>query len=171
MCIDDVIQVDTREKNRDIAEEIKNLGYRVNVTKICSGDYRNDMYAPVIVERKQNLQELANNLMNKMNYQRLINEINRTPTQQKIVFLITQNDYISGNQLIHINNFGDIVNWYGYRPAIHNGKNIINKMTELMQNYQPGKIQIKFCEQKNTIIAREIVSILSTDTSTEAITA
>ena len=171
MCIDDVIQVDTREKNRDIAEEIKNLGYRVNVTKICSGDYRNDMYAPVIVERKQNLQELANNLMNKMNYQRLINEINRTPTQQKIVFLITQNDYISGNQLIHINNFGDIVNCYGYRPAIHNGKNIINKMTELMQNYQPGKIQIKFCEQKNTIIAREIVSILSTDTIPAAITA
>ena len=105
MCIDDVIQVDTREKNRDIAEEIKNLGYRVNITKICSGDYRNDMYAPVIVERKQNLQELANNLMNKMHYQRLINEINRTPTQQQIVFLVTQNDYISGNQLIHINNF------------------------------------------------------------------
>ena len=171
MCIDDVIQVDTREKNRDIAEEIKNLGYRVNVTKICSGDYRNDMYAPVIVERKQNLQELANNLTNKMNYQRLVREIDRTPTRQQIVFLVTQNDYISGNQLIHIDNLDDIINWYGYRPAIHNGQNIINKITELMKNYQPGKIQIKFCEQKNTIIAREIVSILSTDTIPAAITA
>ena len=171
MCIDDVIQVDSREKNKDIAEEIKNLGYRVNVTKICSGDYRNDMYAPVIVERKQNLQELANNLTNKMNYQRLIREIDRTPTRQQIVFLVTQNDYISGNQLIHIDNLDDIINWYGYRPAIHNGQNIINKITELMKNYQPGKIQIKFCEQKNTIIAREIVSILSTDTIPAAITA
>lgn len=171
MIIDDVIQVDTREKNKDIAEEIKNLGYRVNVTKICSGDYRNDMYAPVIVERKQDLQELANNLMNKMDYQRLIREIDRMPTRQKIVFLVTQDDYISGNQLIHINNFGDIINWYGYRPAIHNGKNIINKMTELMKNYQPGKIQIKFCSQKNTVIAREIVSILSTDTIPAVITA
>lgn len=171
MIIDDVIQVDTREKNKDIADGIKNLGYRVNVTKICSGDYRNDMYAPVIVERKQNLQELANNLTNKMHYQRLIREIDRTPTRQKIVILITQNDYISGNQLIHINNLDDIINWYGYRPAIHNGKNIINKMTELMKNYQPGKIQIKFCEQKNTVIAREIVCILSTDTSMDAITA
>lgn len=171
MCIDDVIQVDSREKNKDIAEEIKNLGYRVNVTKICSGDYRNDMYAPVVVERKQNLQELANNLTNKMHCQRLINEINRTPARQTIVFLITQDDYISGNQLIHIDNLDDIINWYGYRPAIHNGKNIINKMTELMQNYQPGKIQIKFCEQKNEVIAREIIGILSTDTSMEYITA
>lgn len=171
MCIDDVIQVDTREKNRDIAEEIKNLGYRVNVTKICSGDYRNDMYSPVIVERKQNLQELANNLMDKMSYQRLIREIDRTPERQTIVILITQDDYISGNQLIHINNFGDIINWYGYRPMIHNGKNIIDKITGLMENYQPGKIQIKFCEQKNTVIAREIVSILSTDTIPAVITA
>lgn len=171
MCIDDVIQVDTREKNKDIAEEIRNLGYRVNVTKLCSGDYRNDMYAPVIVERKQNLQELANNITNKMDYQRLIREIDRMPTRQTIVFLITQNDYISGNQLIHINNLDDIINWYGYRPAIHNGKNIIDKITELTKNYQPGKIQIKFCEQKNTIIAREIVRILSTDTIPAAITA
>lgn len=171
MCIDDVIQVDSRERNKDIAEEIKNLGYRVNITKICSGDYRNDMYAPVIVERKQNLQELANNLMNKMHYQRLIREIDRTPTRQTIVFLITQDDYISGNQLIHINNFGDIINWYGYRPAIHNGKNIINKMTELMTNYQPGKIKIKFCGQENAVIAREIIGILSTDTTPAAITA
>ena len=171
MCIDDVIQVDTREKNRDIAEEIRKLGYRVNFTKICSGDYRNDMYAPVIVERKQNLQELANNLTNKMNYQRLIREIDRTPTRQTIVFLITQDDYISGNQLIHINNLDDIINWYGYRPAIHNGKNIINKITDLMKNYQPGKIQIKFCEQKNAIIAREIIRLLSTDTIPAAITA
>lgn len=171
MCIDDVIQVDTREKNRDIAEEIKNLGYRVNVTKICSGDYRNDMYAPVIVERKQNLQELANNLTNKMNYQRLINEIDRTPERQTIVFLITQDDYIIGNQLIHIYNLDDIINWYGYRPAIHNGKNIINQMTKLKQNYHPGKIKIKFCEQKNEVIAREIISILSTDTLATSITA
>lgn len=166
MCIDDVIQVDSREKNKDIAEEIRNLGYRVNVTKLCSGDYRNDMYSPAIVERKQNLQELANNLTSKMGYQRLINEINRTPERQTMVFLITQNDYISGNQLIHINNLDDIINWYGYRPAIHNGKNIMNKITGLMENYQPGKIQIKFCEQKNTVIAREIIRILSTDTIT-----
>lgn len=171
MCIDDVIQVDTREKNKDIAEEIRNLGYRVNVTKLCSGDYRNDMYAPVIVERKQDLQELANNLTNKMNYQRLINEIDRTPARQTMVILITQDDYISGNQLIHINNMDDIINWYGYRPAIHNGTNIINQMTQLMQNYKPGKIKIKFCGRENAIIAREIISILSTDTSMESITA
>lgn len=148
-----MIIVDTREKERAIGlilNDFDKEGIPYRRAKLDVGDYQDPLNPQLVVDRKQNLNEVASNLGQDL--PRLLREIKRAEEQGiKIIFLIEHGYSISCLK--------DVQYWKNPRlkesPLAISGERLYQKMLALQNGHN---IEWQFCIKKNT--GKRIIRLL-----------
>lgn len=143
--MDKVIQIDTREKPKAIErleKQIKDKGYMTIRTKLYVGDYQLLSYPYLVIDRKQNLQELIGNVTH--DHQRFKAEINRAnEIGIHVIVLIEHSQYIKS--------IDDLRFWKNPRlrtsPRATTGMQLA-KILNAMQNIYD--VEFQFCCKQQT---------------------
>lgn len=162
-----VIQIDSREKARaikQILEEFDRQGIKYYTSKLGTGDYMNLDNPKVIVDRKQNLLELCQNVC--QDHDRFRRELLRA--NEFGIQLIILCEHGKG-----IESLEDVIFWENprgeYRQKIDgkwqtvktkatSGEVLYKILSTLNRKYD---VQFEFCEKKET--GKRIVELLSND--------
>lgn len=154
-----IIQIDTREKPKAIEQIVKEFdrrGVKHVRSKLLVGDYMNREKTNLIVDRKQNLLEIANNLGN--DKERFEAELRLAKDcGVKLVILCEHGD--------GIRSLRDVINWKNPRlvksPMALSGKRIFEVLSMYKGFYG---IDVQFCDKSET--GARILEILSDGTGT-----
>lgn len=146
-----MIIVDSREKKWDhIRKYFEENGIEFEVKKLDVGDYFSTDQGNVVVDRKQNLQELCGNLSKgDCNIIRFTNECRRA--KEKGIRLVV---LIEGTAC---QNVKDVSGWKS-KYSKHSGKWLTDKMFNLTVSYN---VEWRFCKKSET--AAKILEILKYD--------
>lgn len=145
------IQIDTREKARAITQikaEFERQGIDTVTSKLWVGDYARIDNMTTVIDRKQNLLELASNVIEK----RFHAEIQRAHEHGvRIIFLVEHGKEIK--ELI------DVLFWVNPRikesPKCISGEHLYKSMRSMSQRYG---VEWEFCEKRDT--GKRIIEIL-----------
>lgn len=147
-----VIQIDTREKDRAIKKIIEHFdksGVKWFSSKMYVGDYCNPFNARIVIDRKQDIREIATNATTE--HRRFTDEIKRwNEIGGKVVFLITQ-DKIDGKP---VESLEDIMLWAPKHGTIK-GLTIYKILSTLKANHN---IDYVFCSKRNA--GKKIIELL-----------
>ena len=140
---------DSREKkNAHILAYFDRNGIPYEIRKLDVGDYMVDSDNTVSVDRKQNLDEVAHNLMNKSDKSRFWKEVRRA--RENGIRLIVLCEH--GGK---IHNIKDVANWHSkYSPV--SGTSLMNEIYRVHISYG---VEFLFCPKIST--GRRILEILS----------
>lgn len=149
------IQIDSREKARAIQKIIAafdEAGVLHPVSKLYVGDYMNYDNPRVIIDRKQNLNEVCGNVCQQ--HARFVREIQKAnEIGVHLVFLVEH-----GGAIRHLE---DVRNWKNPRlkehPLAMSGERLYKVMLTMQNKYD---IEWQFCDKRNTGIM--IIEILTT---------
>lgn len=150
-----VIQIDTREKQRAIKNIVAHFdreGIKHISSKLYAGDYMSLDNPRLIVDRKQNLLEIAQNVC--QGHKRFLDEILRaTDAGIRLVFLIEHGGKIKS--------LDDVKLWENPRlkesPMAVSGERL-HKILSTMQENPKYNIEFRFCSKAET--GKRIVGIL-----------
>ena len=126
--MNNLIIVDTREKGH---KAILNYFEQHNIDYITSkldyGDYMLYKNNSVVIDRKNNLLELAGNLCHTTSHQRILREIHRAKDDNvgEFIFLISENK---------IKTIEDIKNWSSPHTKVH-GSTLLKVMATMSKKY------------------------------------
>ena len=145
------IQIDPRAKARalpSLTPEFARQGVETITSKLWVGDYARLDNLTTVIDRKQNLNELAGNIIEK----RFHNEIQRAYEHGvKIIFLIEHGPGV--RDLI------DVLFWTNPRikesPRCISGEHLYKSMTTLSERYG---VEWQFCQKRET--GKRIIEIL-----------
>ena len=151
-----VVQIDTREKAKAIRQIIRTFetkGVKHFTSKLLVGDYMNMDNPRVIVDRKQNLLEVCNNLC--QDHDRFRAELLRAKDVGiKLIVLIEHGD--------EINSLEDVIFWENPRreksPKAINGDRLYKIMRTVERKYG---CTFAFCDKQST--GEEIIKWLTMD--------
>ena len=146
-----IIQIDTREKARAIQQiraEFERQGIKTITSKLYVGDYARTDNLTTVIDRKQNLNELAGNIIEK----RFHSEIQRAhEAGVKIIFLIEHGSAVS--------DMIDVLFWNNPRkkesPRCISGEHLYKSMLTLSDRYG---VEWQFCTKAET--GKRIIEIL-----------
>ena len=149
------IQIDTKEKQRAITKIIQtfdNRGVKHISSKLYVGDYMNLKNPMIIVDRKQNLRELASNVSYR-DRKRFISEIKRAnDVGIKLIFLVEHGGAIR--------TLRDVQGWYNPRlkvsPMAMSGDRLYKVLSTLQKTYG---VEFQFCKKCDT--GKRILELLS----------
>lgn len=145
------IQIDTREKARAI-QQIKAEFQKQNIDTITSklwvGDYARIDNLSTVIDRKQNLLELASNVIEK----RFHDEVKRASEHGiKIIFLVEHGR--------NIRDLIDVLFWENPRktesPKCISGEHLFKVMNTMTERYG---VEWQFCQKRDT--GKRIIEIL-----------
>lgn len=145
-----VIQIDTREKQKAIQKIIQTfdcLDIKYISSKLYVGDYMLYGHPEVIVDRKQNLSELASNLSTE--HKRFKTELmNAKEVGSKIIVLIEDDNYST---------LEDVKKWTSKHTKL-TGEWLYKTMKTMQNKKDEYDVEFKFCKKCDT--GEEIVKIL-----------
>ena len=143
-----MIIIDSREKKfNHIEEYFKAHDVPYEVRKLNTGDYYNTDNPSVVVDRKQNLQEICTNLSKgKENVSRFTRECKRA-FEDHVRFVVL----IEGTNCRELNQIKDWKSKY----SKHTGRWLLGEMFRLTMSY---KVEWKLCRKNET--AKKILEIL-----------
>lgn len=146
-----MIIVDSRERKWDhIREYFEQNGVEYTVHKLDVGDYLNTNHGGIVIDRKQNLQELCSNLSKgDSNIMRFTREAARAKAA-KWRFIVL----IEGTNCRETK---DVLQWKS-KYSKHSGKWLNDKMFNLTLSYG---VEWRFCKRNET--AKQILEILNYD--------
>lgn len=157
-CIVDSREKWTQPNNADthIKDYFDRHGIEYEVRKLDVGDYQIDGNPLLTVDRKQSLQEISRNLMNRHDSSRFWREVRRSHEQGiKLVVLIE-----SGRTAKTIN---DIAHWKSqYSPVT--GRRMLDEMIRLEMSYG---VRWAFCDKRST--GSKIIEILTGEEAEKAL--
>ena len=140
---------DSREKkNRHILKffEENNIDYKIQ--KMNVADYQIEGYDGLVIDRKQNLEEIATNLMNRNDKSRFWREVRRANKDgMKMIVLCEHSRNIKSIQ--------DVISWHSKFSPV-SGRCLMNEIYRVHISYG---IEFIFCDKRNT--GRMIVNLLS----------
>lgn len=126
--MNNLIIVDTREKgHKKILEYFDKVGQDYIVSKLDYGDYKIYKNNDVVIDRKDSLLELANNLCHTSEHQRINREIQRSKDDgcKDFIFLISESK---------IKSIEDIKNWSSPHTRVR-GETLLKIMTTMTERY------------------------------------
>lgn len=155
-----VVQIDSREKSRAISRILDTFdkrGVKYFVSKLHTGDYMSFDNPRLLVDRKQSLAEVCQNVC--QDHARFRRELERAGEYGiKLVFLVEH-----GGQ---IKTLEDVQNWTNPRlkdhPLAMSGERLYKVMLTMQNKYG---IEWQFCEKRQT--GAKIIEILSANTKEE----
>ena len=146
--MNNIIIVDTREKgNKKILEYFDKVGQDYIISKLDYGDYKMYKNNNVVIDRKDNLLELAGNLCHTTEHERIKKEIQRAKDDgcKDFIFLIAESK---------IKSVKDIESWKSQHTKV-NGCTLLKIMQTMKQRYN---IRFIICSRKD--MGAKIIELL-----------
>lgn len=148
--------IDTREKPKateTIMKQIREAGIRYERTKLLFGDYMDWGRPHIVVDRKQNIAELAKNCTSE--HERFRKELERAQrANSELVILVEQNRYRDRDRWIRVETIEDIMLWSSPHTTIR-GEKVYRVLRSWMAKYP---IRVEFCDKRQT--GRRILEII-----------
>ncbi len=147
--MNNIIIVDTREKgHKAILKYFNNVGQDYIISKLDYGDYKIFKNNDVVIDRKDNLTELAHNLCSVKEHERIRKEIQRSKDDncKEFIFLISENK---------IKTIEDIKNWSSPHTKVK-GSTLLKVMATMSKKYG-----IKFIIVPREKMGEKIIEILT----------
>ena len=143
-----LLLVDTREKPKAIENILATFeaeGVPVARTKLLFGDYADYNRPGIVVDRKQNIAELAKNVT--VERARFIAELERArAANAQLVILVEQNRYKDRDKWISVKDISDLMLWSNPHTKIR-GEKVFRVLSELTYKYN---ISVIFCDKRVT---------------------
>lgn len=156
MLTPELILVDTREKPKAIEGILKyfdSFGYDYERTKLLFGDYMDYNNPSLVIDRKQNIQELAQCCAS--DHERFRRELDRVKkVGAHLVILVEQNHYQDRDAWIRVDTIEDLMRWSSPHTQVR-GEKVYRVLASWMAKYP---ISVRFCSKKDT--GKEIIRIL-----------
>jgi ERCC4-type nuclease len=151
-----LIIVDSREKPKAIGKIIdyfdKN-GIKYETSKLLFGDYMDYNRPGLVIDRKQNIAELAKNCT--VEHDRFKRELERVKEAgAELVILVEQESYTDRGQRIRVRTIEDLIRWSSQYSMIR-GEKVFRVLSSWAYKYP---IRVEFCKKQYT--GREIIKIL-----------
>ena len=148
--------IDTREKPKAISTILKQFdeaGIRYERTKLLFGDYMDYNRPQIVIDRKQNIAELAKNCT--VEAERFKKELERAQrANSRLVILVEQNRYKARDEWRHVENIADLMLWSNPHTTIR-GEKVFRVLSAWINKYD---IEVRFCDKRVT--GRKILEIL-----------
>ena len=148
MLTPELILVDTREKPKaiqGILRTIDRAGVEYERTKLLFGDYMDWNRPEVVIDRKQSIQELAQNCTR--DHVRFRAELDRAKKAgAKLVILVEQNRYKDGDEWRAVEDITDLMYWTSPHTTIR-GEKVYRVLRGWMAKYD---IDVQFCDKRST---------------------
>ena len=146
--MNNIIIVDTREKgHKKILEYFDKVGQDYIISKLDYGDYQLFKNKSVIIDRKDNLLELAGNLCHTLEHERVKREIQRAKDDgcKEFIFLIAESK---------IKTIDDIKNWSSSHTKVK-GSVLLKIMLTMKERYG---VRFIICPRKE--MGKRIIELL-----------
>ena len=146
---------DTREKkNQHVLDYFEAVGIKYEIAKLDFGDYM-DAYRPgIVIDRKQNIAELAKNVSGK-DRDRFVRELERANAAgSQLVILVEQNRYKDRDKWIQVHDIADLMLWSSPHTKIR-GERVFRSLSGLIHKYN---ISVIFCDRRVT--GKKIMEII-----------
>lgn len=151
-----LIIVDTREKKDAITNIITffhSCGYEYERSKLLFGDYMDYSNPLLVIDRKQNIQELAQCCTS--DHERFRRELERVKkVGAHLVILVEQDRYKDRDEWIRVNTIEDLMRWSSPYTQVR-GEKVYRVLASWSAKYP---ISVRFCSKKDT--GKEIIRIL-----------
>lgn len=148
--------IDTREKPKAIANILRTFdaaGITYERSKLLFGDYMEWSRPDIVIDRKQNIAELAKNVT--VELKRFTAELDRAKAAGAVlVILVEQNRYKYNGQWKRVENVTDLILWSNPHSSIQ-GEKVYRTLTALSYRYN---LLVKFCDKRQT--GKEILKII-----------
>ncbi|MCO7121944.1 ERCC4 domain-containing protein [Ihubacter massiliensis] len=149
------IQIDSREKSRAIKKivaEFDRRDVKYFVSKLYVGDYINMERPLVIIDRKQNIAEIAQNATS--GHKRVKKELERLDEMGAKMYFLIEQDTIGGKQITGLE---DIIFW---EPKF--GEIIGQQVYKILKAWEyKHNVEYVFCNKRDT--GKEIIRLLETE--------
>lgn len=146
--MNNIIIADTRErKNKKILEYFDKVGQDYIISKLDYGDYKIYKDNSVVIDRKDNLLELAGNLCHTLEHERIKREIQRAKDDgcKEFIFLIAESK---------IKTIDDIKNWSSPHTKVK-GSVLLKIMLTMKERYG---VRFIICPRKE--MGKRIIELL-----------
>lgn len=148
--------IDTREKPKAIEGIIKTFdeaGIVYERTKLLFGDYMDWNRPGIVIDRKQNIAELAANCTT--DHVRFREELERAKKAgAKLIILVEQNRYKNGDKWVPVRELSDIIYWSSPHTSIR-GEKVYRVLASWVNKYN---LSVEFCDKRST--GRRILEII-----------
>ena len=148
--------IDSREKPkaiRNIVSTFDEAGIEYETSKLLFGDYMDYSRPNLVVDRKQNIAELAKNCT--VEAQRFKNELERAQrANSRLVILVEQNRYKDRDKWVSVNEISDLIMWSNPHTTIR-GEKVFRVLSSWVAKYDLG---VEFCDKR--ITGKRIIEIL-----------
>lgn len=148
--------IDTREKPKAIETILKQFdeaGIRYERTKLLFGDYMDYNRPHIVVDRKQNIAELAKNCT--VEAERFKRELERAQrANSRLVILVEQDSYTDRGTKRKVETISDLMLWSSPHTQIR-GEKVFRVLSAWVNKYN---ISVEFCNKRDT--GRKILEIL-----------
>ena len=143
-----IVAVDTREKPKAIQKILRQFddaGIQHVSTKLFIGDYQDYHRPGIVVDRKQNIAELAKNCT--ADHVRFRAELDRAKSVgAKLVILVEQDRYKDRDKWIHVETISDLMLWSNPHTTIR-GEKVFRVLSSWCSKYD---IEVRFCDKRVT---------------------
>lgn len=143
-----IVQIDSREKARAIQKilaEFQKQNVKHFVSKLPVGDYMNLDYPRVVIDRKQNLLELCNNVA--QDHKRFTNELKRAKEYGIHLVILVEH----GGK---IRCLSDVITWVNPRlkdsPMAVSGERLFKILATMQHNRADYDVEFQFCSKEET---------------------
>ena len=150
------IIIDSREKPKAIGKILDHFdksGIEYEVSKLLFGDYMDWNRPGIVVDRKQNIAELAKNCT--FEHERFRREMEKVQKAgATLVVLVEQNRYKDRDSWVEVNSIEDLLRWSSPHTMVR-GEKVYRVLASWTAKYP---LRVEFCDKRQT--GRRIVEIL-----------
>lgn len=151
--------VDSREKPKAIERTLQYFsdhGIEYEVSKLLFGDYMDWNRPGVVVDRKQNIAELAKNCT--VEHERFRREMEKArKAGAELVVLVEQNRYKDRGEWVEVDSIEDLLRWSSPHTMVR-GEKVYRVLASWTAKYP---LRVEFCDKRST--GRRIAEILYRD--------
>lgn len=156
MIYNKFIIVDSREKPKAIErilECFERNGVDYEVSKLLFGDYLDYNRPQLVIDRKQNIAELAKNCTTE--HERFKREMGKArKSGATLVILVEQNRYKDRDEWIQVQDISDLIRWSSPNTMVR-GEKVYRVLASWRAKWP---IQVVFCDKRHT--GQKILEIL-----------
>lgn len=150
------IIIDSREKPKAITgilDYFERNGIEYETSKLLFGDYMDYSRPQLVIDRKQNISELAKNCTRE--HERFRRELERVAkTGSKLIILVEQNRYKDRDEWVQVRQIVDLIRWESPHTMVR-GEKIYRVFASWCAKYP---VEVRFCDKRAT--GKQIVNIL-----------
>lgn len=140
--------VDSREKPKAIGSIIKYFeanGIDYDISKLYVGDYINYEDPRTVIDRKQNIAELAKNCAS--DHERFRRELERVKKAgAHLIVLVEQNRYKDRDEWVEVNDISDLMRWSSPHTMV-TGEKVWRVLVSWCAKYP---LTVEFCDKRST---------------------